>query len=202
MRWRATLLVAVLLTACSGGDDDAAVDAGATADAAGPDATPAVEVCDGLSAQDPSPGGDVTYVEWQHQGCFNAPCLCSEPARPFVEDILACRAVDGGYYWGLGSVSVRVTGRAGDDCILRVGDELEGRVTVYECALPLPIEPWPGIASNDDHGFVHFLEGIEESCTEEGTCSLLGGAPNPCWEDADLAAPYCTQASEVRCPRR
>ena len=194
-------LALAVLAACAGDDDGAArIDAGGADDAAAADAAPVAGVCDGLSAQAPEPDGDVTYSDWEHQGCFDAPCLCSEPARPFVEDVLACRAIDGGYYWGLGSEALRVSGRTGDDCIIRVGNDLEGSVTVYECTLPLPIEPWPGIASNDDHGFVHFLDGIEDLCTEQGNCSLLGGGPNPCWEDTELAAPYCTAASDVSCP--
>ncbi len=198
---RRLVLAFVLAAACAGDDDGAAIDAAATGDDAGAaDAAAVVEVCDGLTAQDPEPAADVTYGDWQHQGCFDSPCLCSEEARPFVEDVLACRAVDGGYYWGLGSEMLRVSGRSGDDCVIRVGNDLEGSNTVYECALPLPVQPWPGIASNDDHGFVHFLDGIEDLCTEVGTCSLLGGGPNPCWEDTQLAAPYCTQSSGASCP--
>jgi len=195
------VLALAVFAACAGDKGGASIDAAAPADAASaPDAAPVAEVCDGLTAQDPDPGSDVTYSDWQHQGCFDAPCLCSDEARPFVEDVLACRAVDGGYYWGLGSEALRVIGRTGDDCIVRVGNDLEGSVAVYECTLPLPIQPWPGIASNDDHGFVHFLDGIEDLCTEQGTCSLLGGGPDPCWEDTQLAAPYCTQASDIACP--
>jgi hypothetical protein len=197
------LLALVVLAGCSGDDDGAIGDGGLPADGSDPDAgfdAAPSGVCDGLTVQDPDPEADVIYAAWEHQGCFDRPCLCSEPARPFLEEVLACGAIDGGYYWGLGSVAVRVTGRTGDDCILRVGNELEGGVTVYECVLPLPIQPWPGIASTDDHGFVRFLDGIEDFCTEEGECTVLGGRPNPCWEDEDLAAPYCTQHSEISCP--
>jgi hypothetical protein len=196
---RAWLLVAVLVAACGGDDDGASVDAGQTPDSGVQADAEGSDVC-GLTVQSPEPDGDIRYDDWQVQGCFDRPCLCADAARPFVEDVLACRAVEGGYYWGLGSEYVRITGRSGDDCIVRVGNDIEGSVTVYECALPLPVQPWPGIASTDDSGYVDFLDGIEDLCTEEGTCSLLGGGPNPCWEDTDLAAPYCTAASDVSCP--
>jgi len=199
---RLALGAMLLALACSGGDDDGvpASDAGETVDGGAADGAVS-DVC-GLIVQSPAPDGDVTYDDWEQQGCFDRPCLCSDEARPFVEDLLACRAVEGGYYWGLGSEAVRVTGRSGDDCIVRVGNDIEGSVTVFECVLPLPIQPWPGIASTDDTGHVKFLDGIEELCTEQGTCSLLEGRPDPCWDDTELAAPYCTAASAIECPAR
>lgn len=194
----------VLFAACSGdgveGHPDAAagtLDAGADAGSADGGAL----VCGDLEPLPPSPDDDVTYDQWEDRGCFDGACLCADSTRPFVEDLLACRAVEGGYYWGLGSVAVRVSGRRGGDCIVRIGTDLEASVNVVECALPLPIQPWAGLAwVESDGGFSRFLDGIEERCVQEGQCSLVDGGPNPCWEDTELAAPVCLHGNGISCP--
>src|SRR6185437_15262099 len=59
----------------------------------------------------PSGTGDVTYTNQPDTGCFGNPCLCSPAARPFVEHVLACDPIEGGYSLGQGSVYLRVVGR-------------------------------------------------------------------------------------------
>ncbi len=65
-------------------------------------------------------------------------------------------------------------------------------MSYHRCRLPLPIEPWPGLAFDADptQGSDGFLEGIADECELVGTCCILDGCPDPC--DATLPdAPLC-----------
>lgn len=143
----------------------------------------AATVCDPpLKPVAPSGTEDVTYTDVPKSACIGGPCLCAEVAHDYVASTLACEPVTGGYWWGQGSVYSRVAGRKDGACLIDVGIEVEGGVSYYACKLPLPIEPWPGIASDGDstNGTAGFLEGIEDKCEMVGSCCVLDGCPKPC----------------------
>jgi hypothetical protein len=143
---------------------------------------PPVTVCDPpLVEVAPSGTDDVVYPDSPQAPC-GEPCLCSPAARPFVEHVLACDPVTGGFWAPLGSLALRVVGREAGACVIDVGDEVEGGVVHSRCRLPLPIAPWPGIATDADplKGDSGFLEGIADRCEVVGTCCTLPGCPDPC----------------------
>jgi hypothetical protein len=117
---------------------------------------------------------DVTYDSWTSFECMSDACLCDSAARPFLEMLLRCEAVQGGYWWGMGSVYVRVAGRSGGACLLDIGSEVEGGMAVSRCTLPLPIVAWSGLDAPDGA----LLTGIEDRCESVGSCCVLDGCPD------------------------
>jgi hypothetical protein len=158
-------------------------------------------VCDPpLAPVPPSGTSDVTYSGQPESGCFGAPCLCSSPAHDFVEHVLACDPVAGGYFLQQGSMYLRVVGRKAGACVIDVGAELEGGVSYSRCEIRLPVAPWSGIARSDPAELPSsFLEGITDRCQTVGTCCVQLGCPNPC--DSTLpAAPVCPPVAGPHCP--
>jgi hypothetical protein len=152
-----------------------------------------------LTSVTPSGTADVTYTNQPVTGCFGSPCLCSPAARPFVEHVLACDPIEGGFFLGQGSDYLRVVGRKSGACIVDIGEELEEGVTYSRCTLPLPIAPWPGLAASDPVGLPNaFLQGIAAECQTIGQCCIEPGCPNPC--DMTLpAAPVCPTLPQPSC---
>lgn len=139
----------------------------------------------------PSGTSDVTYTNQPDLGCLGEPCLCSTSVRGFVDHVLACDPIAGGYYVGQGSMALRVIGRAAGACVIDVGVEIEGGVTYSRCTLPLPVTPWQGLGESDPVQFpTVFLDGIADRCQTVGQCSILVGFPSPCGTSLP-AAPLC-----------
>jgi hypothetical protein len=168
------LVALVFACACgssASGDPDAA--------AAAPDASPA-PLCDPSHGPvDPAGTDDVTFGEWTTYVCLQDACLCNESAEPFVAGLLACDAVQGGYWWALGSTYARVVGREGSQCIIDVAADVEGGISLWRCTLPLPLAPWPGLMSvdpNDGNG-PDFFDGIESSCEMIDSCNIVKDPP-------------------------
>lgn len=140
-------------------------------------------VCDPpLTEVTPTGTDDVVYADQPKNPCFVAPCLCAASARDVVEQVLACAPVTTGFWAPLGSTYLRVAGREGGACVLEVGEEVEGGVRYSRCKLPLPIEPWEGIATSADPSVdgEGLLKGITDKCELVGSCCILPGCPDPC----------------------
>lgn len=178
-------------------DDTAADDAADPGDAdpgdaGGGDATAPGGLCDENPASVPPVGtDDATYDEVVDHECAAGPpteglCFCDAAMETFVRRLLACEPLGGGAFWGQGSVYARAVGRADGACLLEIGVETEGGVQVHDCALPLPIVPWPGLRTDGDVplGSPSFLAGIEPYCTLVDSCCVIGGCPDPCPDDA------------------
>lgn len=77
---------------------------------------------------------------------------------------------------------MRVAGREAGACVVEVGLEVEGGIAYRRCHLSLPIELWPGIATESDPAIDGdtLIAGIEDRCDLVGTCCILPGCPDPC----------------------
>ncbi len=140
-------------------------------------------VCDPpLAEVAPSGTDDAVYADVPESRCFESTCLCGSAARSFIDDVLACNPVAGGAWGPGGSVYLRVAGREGGACVLEVGEEIEGGVKYSRCLLPLPITPWPGIATQMDSAVDgdSVLVGLDGQCETVGNCCVLPGCPGPC----------------------
>ena len=147
----------------------------------------------------PTATADVLYETWTDYPCFADACLCDDAAADFVSGLLRCEAVSGGYWWGLGSLAVRVVGRQDGNCLIDIAGELEGGASVDRCTLPLPLSPWPGIGvAPGGDGTTSFFDGIEEHCTLLGSCCLLPECPNPCM-DSPVATAYMCRGGSSTC---
>jgi hypothetical protein len=185
---------------------DAAADTITATDSAGTDVARCttdggVPLCDpALGPVTPVGLDDAAYSAWTILPCFEDACLCHAGCpragtQAFLQALLACDAVQGGYWWGLGSRYVRVVGRAGGSCVFDLGDEVEGYVSILRCAVPLPLAPWTGLSNP---GGESFTQGIEASCVARGGCSLQPGPPDQC-SSSTLAPPLCPPAAQLLC---
>jgi hypothetical protein len=148
----------------------------------------------------PTGTDDVTYPSMAPAPCFNRPCLCDRPADGFLQDLLACRPASGGIWGGQGSVYVRTTGRSGGRCLVEVSIEVEGGLSMYRCALPLPMSAWSGLGTRVDgsDGDPGFLAGIESDCEQVGSCCTIPGCPVPC-AALEMPPPQCPPGSSLAC---
>ncbi len=155
------------------------------------DATTLISRCDPAQSRlEPVGFDDATYslASTTRIGCFDHPCVCDPmhpEARRFVEGVLRCDNVAGGYYWGQGSGTIRVRGRSGRNCQLDVMMETEGGARRYQCSVPMPIVSWSGLMTSGDTtmGGVSLISGIESYCTESASCSLIPGLGTACGSD-------------------
>ena len=130
--------------------------------------------------------GDITYAEVETHPCLADACLCDDGARAFTGSLLACEPVRGGYYWAQGSATLVVVGSESGDCLIDVAREVEGGMVMLRCRLPLPLSPWPGLATNGETAAApNLLLGIEDRCTQTGSCNLQLGAPSYCGDLED-----------------
>jgi hypothetical protein len=152
--------------------------------------------CDPALGPYPPVGTDnATYTEWTALTCLEDACLCTSAAgRAFVAALLACDAVSGGFWQPLGSTYLRVVGRSGGDCVVDVGSEVEGGVSLSRCTNPLPLTAWPGLARTDGAVFDGFLD----HCEFVGSCCLLDGCPDPC-SASGLDVPLCPPGAGTPC---
>jgi hypothetical protein len=158
---------------------------------AGPDAP--ANACVDAAPLTPVGTDDVTYSTHTTYRCVREKDhLCrANPLRKNLAGLLRCDAIEGGYYWPLGSMAFHVVGRQGGKCVLDLLREVEGGADFFRCELPLPMVAWAGLASPatglevDDP-----LKGIEERCTKRYSCSLLTGGPNECAK-LDPRPPFC-----------
>lgn len=166
-----------------GPEDGGPVDGGSTPRA----------LCDVDAGPVPTPvTGDVTYGQVETYPCFLDACMCDESARGFTGRLLACEAVRGGYYWAQGSTTVTVVGSEAGECVLDVAREVEGGVSMLRCRLPLPLSPWPGLATGGaGETAPDLLLGIQDRCVQIGSCNFIFGAPNFCddLEDPPFVCP-------------
>jgi hypothetical protein len=144
----------------------------------------------------------VTYA-WS--GVVKSPCV----SRPFcavtcddafLRDLLACNAVQGGYFWAQGSAYIRVFGRQGGSCVFDIGLETEGAVTFERCTAPLPVSPWPGLYAVDSpasSAAPNLLDGLS-GCQVISRCNIMPGAPDPC-DPGPTGAPTCPANSAGPC---
>lgn len=151
-----------------------------------------LERCDPTRTVTPVSFDDVTYQEWGGVRCLERPCICDGTGNApavLVEALLSCDAVIGGYYWGMGSAVLQVMGRKDGNYLLRIAQEVEGGAVMHECDLPLPLSPWPGLATAGDTamGDPSLMAGIEDHCTLVDQCSLFPEGPDPC----DGSFPIC-----------
>jgi hypothetical protein len=159
-------------------------------------------VCGALSAGPLPDGGDVTY-SWASSakaGCLSAPFCQVACDANLLAGLLACDAVQGGYYWSLGSIYIRVAGRQGGTCAYEIGVETEGSVTYSRCTTPLPAKPWHGLFYLNAPGSSaapDILNGLD-SCQVVSTCNLISGAPNQC--DQTTAGPPTCPTNNVYGP--
>jgi len=156
------------------------------------DPGPDVARCDPVRQVEPASRDDVVYAEWGAVACLEEPCLCSgtgAAASTFVEKLLGCEAVIGGYFWSFGSAVIQVMGRQDDRCVIEIREEVEGGVGRTECRIPFPLSPWPGLATDGDtmDDGVTLTSGIEAYCQPAGSCCVLEGCPSPC----DASTPMC-----------
>jgi hypothetical protein len=117
-------------------------------------------------------GGDVAY-SWPALPKAKCDSLPGCHAN-LVEGLLACERVEGGYWWGLGSVYIRVLGTEGGACHYGVAYETEGGYTLFSCSAPLPVHAWSGLDTVEVDGNLQgggFAKGLD--CTQLG---LDGGA--------------------------
>ena len=135
----------------------------------------------------PADAGDVTYsyAGSPPPACFaNALCqIDCQPARSFVEGLLACDAVQGGYFWAQGSAYVRVHGIAGGACVYDIGIETEGDTVYSRCMAPLPVRAWSGLFYvNDPAGTSaapNLLDGLTGCVTVQHCDPQLGACLGP-----------------------
>jgi hypothetical protein len=138
----------------------------------------------------PQDAGDVTY-SWTgaQTACFGE-SFCQAPcATTFLQGLLDCDRVEGGYFWNFGSVYIRVAGRRGGSCVYDIGSEVEGSVTYKECTAPMPVAPWPGLRFRNDNGGPNVFNGLE-GCTPIAACSVQPGLGTPCNAGPE-AVPTC-----------
>ncbi len=197
MRW--WILGVVGLVACSAGRGASEVVADAAADIVG-DAfsetggdTTFDEILDSGSAE-VADVGDTGSTRAMEERCEDAPdftganggCLDTATidfADPrfdcFVCGLWACRDITGGFFQGLGSTFVSSVRYATDMCYYRLTAEVEGGVTVYDCANYPGFAPWPELLN--PNVFPDPASG-RAYCTVVTTCSVLD-PERPCGTD-------------------
>jgi hypothetical protein len=138
----------------------------------------------------PASAVDVSY-SWMgpKAACFGEPFCQAGCAAAFLQGLLDCDMVEGGYFWNFGSVYIRVAGRRGNSCVYDIGSEIEGAVTYQECTASLPVAPWPGLRNVNGNSQTSIFEGLN-GCVSMGSCSVLSGYGTPCDEGA-AAVPTC-----------
>lgn len=162
-------------------------DSGPNGDANGDAAVSCSVLPDGGAMAD---AGDVSY-SWTgtKAACFGEPFCQASCATPFLQGLLDCDAVEGGYFWNFGSVYIRVAGRQGGSCVYDIGSELEGSVTYQQCTAPLPVAAWPGLRNVNGNSQTSIFEGLAV-CVSKGTCSVQSGFGTPC-DTSPAAVPTC-----------
>jgi hypothetical protein len=137
-----------------------------------------------------SDAGDVSY-SWTaaKTACFGEPFCQASCSSTFLQNLVDCNAVEGGYFWNFGSVYIRVAGRRGGSCVYDIGSELEGAVTYKECTAPMPVAPWPGLRYVNSNGSPNIFDGLD-GCTLMQSCSVQAGFPMPC-DEGPAAVPTC-----------
>jgi hypothetical protein len=121
------------------------------------------------------------HQEWTIRSCAEEPCLCS---TTFEEDLVAlarCDAIQIGYRKDFGATAWRARGVQNGKCIIDVGTEMDGIVTVHRCTRPVN-EALCCSGSTPQK--------MDDSCTLLGTCDMIAGGPSPC-SQGDLVAPMC-----------
>ncbi|MFT3775341.1 MAG: hypothetical protein QM820_59085 [Minicystis sp.] len=163
---------------------DAEADAGPVTDASdGGDAEVTPHLCEeSYGPVTPSDTADVVYDQWTTYRCLGDKArLCQEPPPHTLEKLLRCEAVEGGWYWGQGSASLRVVGRDQGACVIDIVSEVEGGASVHHCNLPLPMTPWKGLSTIATGGETENpIAGVEAHCSLTVKCSLFPEGPNPC----------------------
>jgi hypothetical protein len=176
---------------------DAPVDASALADAADSDAVAASCGPLPVGTSSAADAGDVSY-SWTGAptACFGEPFCKASCSPAFLQSLLDCDAVEGGYFWNFGSVYIRVAGRRGGSCVYDIGLELEGAVTYKECTSPIPVAPWPGLQYANGNTTPAIFDGLS-NCTLMGSCSVQPGIGMPC-DQGPAGVPLCP-ASPSHC---
>lgn len=133
----------------------------------------------------PADSSDITYANVQQGACYSE-AFCQAPcASTFLHALLACEPVAGGYYWGLGSIYLRVHGRQEGACVIDIGNEGEGGVTYYRCTTPLPVRSWKGLQFADEPRMTpNIIDGL--ACVQIEDCSLFPEARMPCSSDVPI----------------
>ncbi len=162
---------------------------------------PAAPLCDPAHGPvAPTPTAETSYDAWDVVPCLTQACLCSDAAEPFLDAMLRCEPVAGGFYWHFGSVGLRVLGRHADGhCRLEVAREVEGSATLWQCDLPLPASPWPGLMADYAEADA-FLDGFPGTCSQQDNCCLLDGCPKPCDVQANWPLCFDLSGGGTECP--
>jgi hypothetical protein len=172
---------------------DSAADGRAEAAAPRDAGTSDAGICGSLSTGPMPPSGDMTYA-WSSSApaCLSGAFCQVDCDGALLQGILACEAVQGGFFWGQGSVYFRVVGRQSGACVFDIGTETEGSVSVQRCTTPLPVQPWAGLyeVNHPNSSSAPNIPNGLHDCTRTATCSVLPGAPNPC-ERSPAGPPLC-----------
>jgi hypothetical protein len=123
--------------------DGGAPDAGGVVDAAAPDGSASLCLA-GRVGTTPADSSDAVYDNMNEQACFSKSFCQVSCADSFIDALLDCQPVGGGFFWGQGSAYLRVHGRANGGCVYDVGWEAEGGLQWSRCSSPFPVHAWPG----------------------------------------------------------
>ncbi len=109
-------------------------------------------------------------------------------------DVAACEPRDDGFYWALGSESVRVLGLRGDACRLLVRSEMEMGAHDFDCSIPAAVGRWRLTPQRLPERLFRAAERDPDAPVSVGggVCRRLWGGPlwqAPAWPPADVAEP-------------
>jgi len=109
-------------------------------------------------------------------------------------DVAACEPRDDGFYWGLGSESVRVLGMRAGACRLLVRSEMEMGVHDFDCRIPSAVGLWRLTPQRLPERLFRAAAREPDAPVSVGggRCWPVWGGPlwqAPAWPPADVAGP-------------